>query len=162
MKPSTTVRARSSRLSIRPRILGSTKRADGDGSALSRCPLMVVSSSLLSSPLHSGLGHRNGLQEPINDLARADALRIGVEVREDAVAENRMGQAAYVLEAHVVPPLHQRPGLATQDKVLGGADAGTILHPLLDEVGGVGLSGAADAGQAHRIAHDRPRDRAPS
>src|SRR3954467_9701858 len=80
-KPSTTVRASRSRLSMRARTLGSRKRPPG---------VSVCAAARCVMPLHPGLRHGDRLEQLVDHLARAAALRLGVEVRQHAVAEHRV------------------------------------------------------------------------
>ncbi len=95
MKPCTTVRARSLRLPD-PRRALRDRRSGADPLVLRliRAPLRHDSLlTLSSSVLHSRLGHRDGVEELLDDLLRADPFRLGVEVGQDAVAKNGRASA---------------------------------------------------------------------
>src|SRR6266542_3608747 len=85
MNPSTTVRASSSRLPIRDRIFGSTKRAPG----MAWVSILQIGDWSFRNPqsamLHSTLRCRDGRQQLVDDRIRADAFRLGAEVREHPV-----------------------------------------------------------------------------
>ena len=57
-----------------------------------------------------------------------------MEVKQDAVAQYRMGQRTDVVKAYVKAPFGQRPRLTTQGQVLRGANAGAIGDPLTREL----------------------------
>src|SRR3954471_11199894 len=82
---------------------------------------------------HSTLRRRHALEQPIDDRVGVDALRLGVEVRHDAVAEDWFGERLDVLDRHVIAPMHQRACLRAAHQRLGSAQAGAPLHPLVDE-----------------------------
>src|SRR5688500_15025573 len=94
MKPSTTVFATSSRLPIRARTAGSTKRAPG-------------MAAWLRSMSHPGARSGDGLEQPVDERVGRDSLRLRVEVGEDAVAQHRVRQRPDILEAHVVASAHE-------------------------------------------------------
>src|ERR1700722_7803620 len=127
MKPSTTVRASRSSLPIRASTLGSTNLAPGMA--------LPSTSRAMVQILHPGLWHRYHLEELVDDLVGRDAFRFGPEVREHAVAKDRVRHRADVLEADVIAPVGERPGLATQHQILRGADAGAKRHVLLHQIG---------------------------
>src|SRR5439155_9140406 len=131
MNPSTTVRASSSRLPIRDRIFGSTKRAPGRawvsilriadcGLWIMDCSFWIAESafstairnpqSAIPNPqwLHSALWRRHGRQQLVDNRIGADAFRFGAEIREHAVSQDRVRQRADVVEAHVVASARER------------------------------------------------------
>src|SRR5688572_18245306 len=124
MKPSTTARETRSRFPMRASTTGSMNRAPG----------MAWISTATS---HSRSGPRHGLEQPIDDGVGRHAFGLRVEVRDDAVAEDRVRECADVLEAHVIAAARERPRLAAEHEVLRGAHAGAERHPLRDEVLGV-------------------------
>src|SRR6266850_3367562 len=65
----------------------------------------------------------NDLEELVDDLVRGDALRLGGEVRDDAVAQDRVRHGPDVLDRHVEPAAQDRMGLGADDEVLAGARA---------------------------------------
>ena len=81
-------------------------------------------------------------------------LGFGVEVRDDAVAQDRRRQRLDVLDRHVVPAVDQRPRLAAEDHRLRRAQAGAPLHVLVDELRRRRLARARRRDEAHRVARD--------
>src|SRR5476651_679209 len=125
MKPSTTVRASRSRLPIRARTVGSTKRAP----AIVPCSVTGMTSvspvvHYLTRRLHAGLGHRDHRQQLVDDRIGRDAFRFRPEIREHAVAQHRMRHRPDVLEAHMVAAARQRARFGAEHQVLRRADAG--------------------------------------
>jgi hypothetical protein len=82
-----------------------------------------------------------------------------VEIGEDAVAEHRVRQRADVVEADVIAPVHQRPRLAAQHQVLGGANARAECHPLAHRFGTRRRLRTAGTHEVQRVPHDRLGDR---
>src|SRR5258706_1107184 len=78
-------------------------------------------------------GH--SLEDPLQDIVLIQLVALGVEVEQDSVPQHWRVELAYVLESHVVTALHQRAGLRGQYQELRGADAGSVVHILLDEIG---------------------------
>ena len=70
----------------------------------------------------------------LNDLFGSNAFRLRMEIREDAMAEHRDSQLLNVLDGDVIPALHQGAGLRTENQELRSAQAGAVVHVLLDEV----------------------------
>ena len=99
-------------------------------------------------------GHRHGLEQALDDGVGVDALRLGVEVRHDAVAQDRLRQRLDVLDRHVVAAVHQRARLAAADQRLRRAQPGAPLHPFLDEIRRAGPAGPRRIDQTHGIARD--------
>src|SRR5262245_41534567 len=130
MKPSTTVRAISSRLLMRASTTGSRKVApDSAWAALvtqasplttgtDRAPAPAPAPKSSARPAsHPRTRHRHELQQLIDDLVRRHALRLRVEVLQDAVAQHRVRERTDVVEAHAVPAIHQRARLGGEDHV---------------------------------------------
>src|SRR5438874_5021309 len=97
MKPSTTLRATSSRLPMRERTTGSTNRAPG----IADVPIISypLSAYSLARWLHARPWHRHGLEQPIDERVGRDRFGLRVEVREHAVPEDWMRHRPDVLEA---------------------------------------------------------------
>src|SRR5258706_11983718 len=107
MKPSTTVRATSSSDEIRLRTCGSMNGVSGVAEGL------LAMAAALQARLRDG----NGLEQALDNVLGRDALRLGVEVRQDAVPQDRIGEPLDVLDRNVEPPVEQRPGLPPQDEI---------------------------------------------
>src|ERR1700674_1112530 len=90
-KPSTIVLALSSSVPRRAMTAGSRN-----------CRVRV-----LVDTLQAALGHRHGVQQPIDDRVRGDALGLGVEIGHDPVPQNRLGEGLNVLDRHVIAAVHQ-------------------------------------------------------
>src|SRR3954463_13446276 len=86
-KPSTMVRAFSSRVPRRATTAGSRNWR-------SRVLGAIV--------LHPALRHRHALEQPLDDRVRVDPLGLRVEVGHHAVAEDRLGERLDVLDRHVI------------------------------------------------------------
>src|SRR5262245_58909169 len=95
---------------------------------------------------------RDDLAEPADDVVGFDAFGLGVEVGDDAVAEDRGGDLADVLAGDVMPAVQHRAGLGPQHQVLRGPRAGPPGDVFLDEVGNVALALAGEAGELHGVA----------
>ena len=78
-------------------------------------------------------------------------LGLRMEIEQDAVAQHRVRKRAHIIEVHVIATLRHRPGLASEDQVLGCTNAGPVCHPLLDEVGWVTRVGAGGPDQVERV-----------
>src|SRR5947208_7380058 len=98
-KPSTIVRALSSSV---------PRRATTAGSRNGR-------SCAAQGTLHSARWRRDRFEQPVDDRVRVDALRLGVEVRHDAMTEDRLGQRLHVLDRDVIAAVHQRASLRAAD-----------------------------------------------
>src|SRR4051812_8089522 len=125
MNPSTTERATSSRFPTRARTTGSTNRA----------PVNPPAWISLRISLHPRAWHGNRFQQSIDQRVAGDPFRLRVEIREHAVAQDRMRQRTDVLEADVIAPAGERARLAAEHQVLRGADARAERRPLLDRIG---------------------------
>src|SRR6185503_15589047 len=106
MKPSTTARATSSRLPMRARTTGSMKRAPG--MAWKSCAM----------PLHSRTRERHRVEQAIDDRVGRHAFRLRMEVRDDAMPQDRVTQGADVFETDVIPAAGQRARLAAEHEIL--------------------------------------------
>ena len=78
-------------------------------------------------------GARHGLEQPLDQVVGGDVLGFGVEVRNDAMAEDRPCERLHVRHRDVIPAEDQRPGLGREDERLRGAQPRAPLHPLADE-----------------------------
>jgi hypothetical protein len=94
-------------------------------------------------------GHR--LDQPLDDALRAHAFGLGIEVRDDAVPQDRVGQRLDVLDRDVEAPVHQRTGLGAEDQRVRGAKPGAPLHPFLDEVELLAAPRPRVVGQTHGV-----------
>ena len=88
-----------------------------------------------------------------------DLVRLGMEVQQDAVPQDRRGQRRDVFVGHVIAAVHQRARLGGQHQVLNAADAGAEVDVLLDEVRRGRVGRARHANEVDRIAGDRIGDR---
>ena len=66
---------------------------------------------------------RDSLEYSLDYLVDIHAFRVGIEVGEDPVSQNRIGQPADILRRNCKPSLQYRPGLSPQDHVLRGSRA---------------------------------------
>ena len=82
-----------------------------------------------------GLGGGDVFEEALDDGVDADAFGFGAVVEEDAVAEDRKGEGADVLDGDVGAALEDGSGLGTEDEALRGTGAGTPGDGLVDEIG---------------------------
>src|SRR5689334_21757808 len=100
MNPSTTARETSSRFPMRASTTGSMKRAPG----MAWISTAIGDSSTMNGDRasHARSRQRHHFEQPIDDLVRGHAFRLGVEVGDDAVTHHRMSQRADVLEADVI------------------------------------------------------------
>ena len=94
------------------------------------------------------------LDELVDDVVGLDALRLGVEVRDDAVAQHGVRHGPDVVARDVIPAPENGPGLSAQDEVLAGARPGAPRHPFLDELGRLALVHARLPHELHRVADD--------
>ena len=74
-------------------------------------------------------------------LIHVDPFRVGIEVREDAMPEHRVGHRAEVVGRHRIAAVEDRPGFGGQDDVLGGTRTGAPGEPVLHELRTVVLLG---------------------
>src|SRR6478736_7851298 len=111
-KPSTMVLARSSRLPSRAMTAGSRKRSSPG--RLTR---------IGGSGVEAAARRRHRLEQARDDRVGVDALGLGVEVGDDAMAQDGRRQRANVSDGHVVPAVQQGAGLAAEDEGLRGAKA---------------------------------------
>src|SRR5580700_6606015 len=128
-KPSTTVLATRSRPEIPARILGSRNRCTS-----------------------GSRGRRHGLEQAVQDLVRIDAIRLRVEVQQDAMPEHGDGQRSDVVVGDVITAARQGAGLGSQYDELRGANAGAVVDVLLDEVGRQAAVMARGANQIDDVA----------
>src|SRR5580700_2827223 len=103
-KPSTTVLATRSR----PEIPAST-----DGSRY-RCTL-------------GSCRWRHVRDQAAQDLIGINAIRLRVEIEQNAMAQNRNGQRSHVFVGDVIAAPRQRAGLGCQHDKLRGAHAGAVV-----------------------------------
>src|SRR5207249_5297161 len=106
-------------------------------------------------PSSFGVGWAGNLGEQAGDyFVRIHAFGFGVEVGEDAVAEDRRGDGFYVLGHGVGPAIQRGAGFGAEDQVLRSARAGAPTYPLADEVRRFRLVRASRTAQRHRIPED--------
>src|SRR5690349_1623485 len=104
--PSTMVRARSSRLPSRAMTDGSRNR-----SSPGRLTRMTDGSGV-----EAAARRRHGLEQARDDRVGVDPLGLGVEVGDDAMAQDLRRQRAKVAHRDVVTAVEQRPRLAAEDQ----------------------------------------------
>src|SRR5205814_8714476 len=92
-------------------------------------------SRLRTSCLQSRLWDRNDFEKPPDDFFRCDALRLGMEVRQNAVTENRIRQRLDILNRYVVASVNQGSPLAAETQELRCAQTPAIADVSLYEVG---------------------------
>ena len=73
------------------------------------------------------------LEQAVDDHVGGDAFGLGGEVRDDAVAQHRVGDRGHVLGGDVRAAVDRRVRLGTQDQVLARARTGSPGDPLFDE-----------------------------
>src|SRR2546427_3245087 len=139
--PSTTVRAFSSSVPSLAMTAGSRNRSS-------------PGRAWLGMGLQAALGDRNCLEQPRHDAIRVDALGFCIEVRNDSVPQDRRRKCLEVLDGDVMPSVHQRAGLRTENQRLRGAEPGAPFDVLLHELEGTALRGARRGNQPHGIAGD--------
>src|SRR5438034_9069723 len=87
------------------------------------CLLPSAFCLLPSAFLHPRPRNGDGLEQLVDDLIARHALRLRVEVREHAMAQDGVRERADVVEADVVAAVRQRARLAAEHEVLRRADA---------------------------------------
>src|SRR6478736_6872474 len=117
-KPSTMVRARSSRLPSRAMTAGSRKRSSPG--RLTR---------IVESGVEAAARRRHRLEQARDDRVGVDALGLGIEVGDDAVTKDRRRQRANVGDRDVVAAVQQGARLAAQDQRLRRAKASAPANP---------------------------------
>ena len=90
-------------------------------------------------------------QQSFEDIVGLEAFGLGVEVGDDAVAEDGEGDGADVVGGDVVAAVEDGAGLGGEDEVLAGAWAGAPGDVVADELGDVGLAAAGGAGEADGV-----------
>ena len=104
------------------------------------------------------IGFRSGffycLQQLLHDGVGVDAFGVGVEVGDEAVAEDGFGHLADILATYVETAAGDGAGFGAQDKVLGGAGAGSPGEIVVDEVGRVLFIGAGGADEVDGVVDD--------
>src|SRR4051812_30188348 len=65
-------------------------------------------------------------EDLFQDIVLLQAVRLGMEVQQDTVAEDGDIEGAHILKGHMVAALHQRLGFRCKHQELRGADAGAI------------------------------------
>src|SRR5262249_14999821 len=78
---------------------------------------------------------RHRLEHLADDVLDADALRLGREVRDQPVPEDRRGDGGNVVGGRVEVAAQDGVGLGSEDEVHAGARPGAPGEPLVDEVG---------------------------
>ena len=82
-----------------------------------------------------------------------------MEVGENPMPQNGVGERSDVFEAHVVTPLREGPGFSSQNEILGSPDARSERDPLVDEVRTISVGArACGSNQVDSITHRRVRD----
>ena len=97
--------------------------------------------------------NRDRVEQLIDNAIRGDAFGLGVEIRQHAMAEDRLGERLDVLHRHVMAAVQQRARLGADHQRVRRAQAGAPLHPLLDEVELGAAARPRAVGQPHRVAH---------
>ena len=85
-------------------------------------------------------GSRTSLEQAADQVVGADPLGPGLEVQDQPVPEDRMGDRPDVGEVDVEPAREDRPGLGPEDQVLRGPGAPAVGQELLDLVARSGPS----------------------
>ena len=95
------------------------------------------------------LRHRR--QNLPRDVVRSHAFALGGEIGNDAMAENRQGDAGDVVHADMIIAVEDRLGLTGENQIQAGARAGTPGEPFLAEIQSFGRFRSGDCHQLLRI-----------
>src|SRR5215475_10319205 len=68
--------------------------------------------------------HRHRFQKPLDDVLGFDAFRLGMEVRQNTMAEDRIGQRLNVFDSDIVTAMNERPRFSSENQELRSAEAG--------------------------------------
>src|SRR5947209_20537837 len=101
--------------------------------AVSRWRLVYLLSRL-QQPLPFAAG--NEREDLFDDLLDGDALGLGVEVGDQAMAEHGGGDGLDIFQGHEEPAAHEGAGFSSEDQKLAGAGAGAPTEPVADEIAG--------------------------
>src|ERR1051325_4814825 len=126
--PSTTSRATSSSDDIFWSVAGSRYR--------NRCGALLLGMVEL-------LVRWDRFQESLDDVVRGQTFRACCEVRNDAVAEDRLGNSLDILDRDVEPATQHGACLAGHDQEQTGSGTGSVRQPVVDEQRGVNVLGTS-------------------
>ena len=89
------------------------------------------------------------------DLVRVDAIGLRMEVEQDAMAQHGRRESSDVFVGHVIALTGESPSLGGEHDELCGANAATVVHIFLDEVGRAFTVVPRRAHQAHDVTRQR-------
>src|SRR5580700_3491360 len=115
---------------------------------------LAYSSRLSHLVFQSGRRHRYHFKQTLDDVFRGNALRFRMEIRNDAVAEHRVSKGLNVFDRDVIATVHQATRLGAEDQELRGAQAGSVIDVLFDEIRRVGAARATGTRKLDGVAHD--------
>jgi hypothetical protein len=87
----------------------------------------------------------DAVQKHVDDVVGGDAVGVGVEVGDDAVAQHGVRDLLDILDARQRAPVHYGAHLGAQNEILSRARAGAPRHVLLHLRDGVVTRGAHEA-----------------
>ena len=116
----------------------------------------------LSAVSRARLLRRDDLDQSADQAVGVDPLGPGMEIQDQAMAQDRQRDGAHVGEIDMEAAVENGPGLGSQDQVLRCPGAGAIGQELVDPRLGLARDRPRGDGQVHRVAdhgHRRPARR---
>ena len=88
-----------------------------------------------SCPCRTGIVYGGFLHQPVDDRLRTDSFSFRTEVRQDPVAQYRIGNRLDILGRNVVAAVENSPGLGSKNEVLRSSRPRSPYKPALDVLG---------------------------
>ncbi len=99
------------------------------------------------------------IEQPLQDRVGIQALGFGMEIQQNAMAQDGSSQGSDIFVGDVIPATQQSAGFGGQHNELRGAHASAEIHVALHEIRSASVVGTRGTDQFHRIARDRVGDR---
>src|SRR5215470_19239156 len=90
--------------------------------------------SCLYLVFQAGFWQRYSFQKALDDVFGFDAFGLGVEVRQNTMPEDWIGQRLNVFDRDIVTAMNERPRFSSQDQELRSPEAGAVVDVLLHEI----------------------------
>ena len=98
-------------------------------------------------------------EQAIDDVVGGDAVALGGEIHDEAMAKHRLGQCADIFERDVRPAVDESAGLCAEDQELRGTRAGAPGQLIAGEIGGAFFANARLPHERERVANQVVADR---
>jgi hypothetical protein len=102
---------------------------------------------------------RGDFKQSVDDMVGRDAVALGGEINDEAMAEHRFGKCGDIFERDVRPAVHQGPGFGAENEELSGTWTGAPGQLISSEIGRARFTYARLANECERVTNQVVADR---